>query len=143
MKNRDPFTADMFYDLAPVPVNQAGALACRGEIAQVMSHAIKGQDRTKVTEKMSDLLGRHISPSVFNNYMAQSRDDTIPPFDTAIAFDIATGSSALAAFFAQKIGVKLVIGKEAFDVELGKLERQQYECAQKIKMLKKAMEALK
>lgn len=142
MKKRDIYTIDMFLDLPPQPVSSAGGLSCRDEIASVMSSACKGQDRDEITEKMSDLLGRTISSSVFNNYMAQSRCDAILPLDTAIAFDLATGSSALAAFFAEKIGAKIVIGKEALDVELGKLERQQYECSQRIRLLKKAMEDL-
>lgn len=142
MKKRDIYTLDMFLDLPPEPVSAPGGLYCRDEIAQVMSAAIRGQDRLDVVEKMSALLGHNVRPSVFNNYMSVSRPDAIPPLDTAIAFDLATGSSALAGFFAQKIGAKIVVGNEALDVELGKLERQQYECAQRIKIIKKAMEDL-
>lgn len=142
MKKRDTFTLDMFAQLPPDPVSINGGLACRNDIAKVMSIATKGQDRFEIVEKMGKLLGRTISPSVFNNYMAPSRHDSIPPLDTAIAFDLATGKSALAEFFAAKVGAKLIVGKEALDVELGKLERQQYECAQKIKALKRAMEGL-
>lgn len=141
MKKRDLYTIDMF-GMPPEPVSGPGGLSCREEIAQVMSDAVKGKNRLDVVEDMSALLGRHVLPSVFNNYMSVSRPDAIPPLDTAIAFDLATGSGALADFFAQKIGAKIVVGKEALDVELGKLERQQYECSQKIKILKKAMEEL-
>ena len=59
--------------------------------------------------------------------------------DVAIAFDLATGGSALAEFFARKIGAKLVFGKEALDAKLGKLERIRDEAAKEIKRIKKAM----
>ena len=139
MKKRDPLTIDMFAELPPPPVTAAGGLSCRAEIAHVMSDALKGHDRYEVVAKMSRLLGTDVKMSYFNNYTAESREDSIPTLDVAIAFDLATGSNALAEFFARKIGAKLVIGKEALYVKLGQLERMQDENAKQIKAIKKAM----
>lgn len=138
-KDRDPHTLDMFDDMPPPPVNVAGGLSCRAEIAHVMSDALKGHDRYEVVAKMNRLLGRDIGLKYFNNFTAESRKDAVPPLDTAIAFDLATGGSALAEFFARKIGAKLVFGREALDTKLGKLERIRDEAAKEIKRLKKAM----
>ncbi len=139
MQKRDIYSLDLFDDMPPAPVSTPGGLSCRAEIAHVMSDALKGHDRYEVVAKMSKLLGSDVKISYFNNYTAESRDDAIPSLDVAIAFDLATGGSALAEFFARKIGAKLVFGKEALDAKLGKLERIRDEAAKEIKRIKKAM----
>lgn len=142
MKNkRDPYTMSLFEqeDLPPAPIAAPGGLSCRAEIAHVMSDALKGHDRYEIAAKMSRLLGRDISKHMLDAYTAESREEHIPPLDTAIAFDLATGSSVLAGFFARKIGAKLSVGKEALDAKLGHLERIREESTRQIKQLKKAM----
>ena len=104
-----------------------------------MSDALKNHDRFDIAAKMSKLLGREISKHMLDAYTAESREDHIPPLDTAIAFDLATETSALADLFARKVGAKLVFGKEALDAKLGQLERMRDEAAKQIKAIKKAM----
>lgn len=144
MKKRDIWTLDMFAEMPPAPVTEAGGLSCREEISRAMSHAMRGLNRDTLAADMTKLLGwKTVKASVLNMYAAPSNPAHMPPYDVAIAFDAAMSGSALGDLFARKLGGKLVIGKESLDVELGKLERQQYECAQKIKVLKRAMEDLK
>ncbi len=140
MAKRDPFTIDMFEELPPAPVSAPGGLSCRAEIAHAMSDALKGHDRYEIAAKMSRLLGRDISKHMLDAYTAESREDHIPPLDTAIAFDLATESIALAELFAKKIGGKISVGKEALDAKLGQLERIRDEAAKQIKQLKKRLE---
>ena len=139
MQKCDIYTLDLFDELPPAPVTTPGGLSCRAEIAHVMSDALKNSDRFEVAAKMSKLLGREISKHMLDAYTAESREAHIPPLDTAIAFDLAIGSSALAELFARKVGAKLVFGKEALDARLGKLERMRDEAAKEIKLLKKVM----
>lgn len=129
----------MFEELPPAPVSAPGGLACRTEIAHIMSEALKGHDRYEVAAKMSRLLGRDVSKHMLDAYTAESREDHIPPFDTAIAFDLATNSNALTEFAAKKLGARLSVGKEALDAKLGQLERIRDEAAKQIKQLKRAM----
>ena len=139
-KRRDPYTLDLFEEeLPPAPVTTPGGLTCRVEIAHTMSEALKGHDRYEIAAKMSKLLGRDISKNILDAYTAESREDHIPPLDTAIAFDLATESRFLGELFAKKIGAKLVFGKEALDAKLGQLERIRDEAAKQIKQLKRAM----
>lgn len=139
-KIHDPHTLDMFEkELPPAPVTTPGSLSCRAEIAHVMSEALKGHDRYEVAAKMSKLLGRDISKNMLDAYTAESRDDHIPPLDTAIAFDLATESRVLAAFFARRVGAKLTVGKEALDAKMGQLMRIKEENDKQIKALRKAM----
>lgn len=113
MKNRrDNLTRDMFAELPPAPVTAAGGLSCRSEIAHAMSEAMKGYDRYEIAAKMSRLLDRDISKHMLDAYTAESREDHIPPLDTAIAFDLATESRVLAELFARKIGARLAVGME-------------------------------
>lgn len=139
MQKRDIHTIDLFDELPPAPVTTPGGLSCRAEIAHTMSDALKNHDRFEIAAKMSKLLGREISKHMLDAYTAESREDHIPPLDTAIAFDLAIGSSALAELFARKVGAKLVFGREALDTRLGKLERMRDGVNQEIKKLKKAM----
>ncbi len=136
---RDNFTVDMFDKLPPAPVSAPGGLSCRTEIALVMSEALNGHDRYDVAAQMSKLLGRDVSKHMLDAYTAESREGHIPPFDTAIAFDLATGSRALAELFAGKIGARMAVGKEAMDAKLGQLERMKEEMTRKIKQIKRAM----
>jgi hypothetical protein len=136
---RDAVTPDMFELLPPAPATAAGSLACRAEIAHAMSNALKGLDRYDVAASMSRLLGRDISKFMLDAYTAESREDHIPPLDTAIAFDIATDTHTLANLFAGKIGARLLVGKEALHAELGKLERLIDEAQKERKRLKTLM----
>jgi len=139
-KKHDPYTLDLFeQELPPAPVTTPGGLACRIEIAHAMSEALKDHDRYEIAAKMSKLLGRDISKHMLDAYTAESREDHIPPLDTAIAFDLATESNTLVEFSARKIGAKLSVGKEALDAKLGQLERIRDEAAKQIKQLKRIM----
>jgi hypothetical protein len=139
-KTHDPHTIDMFaQELPPAPATAPGSLACRTEIAHIMSEALKGHDRYEIASKMSRLLGRDISKHMLDAYTAESREDHIPPFDTAIAFDLATGSNVLTEFAAKKLGARLSAGKDALDAKLGHLERIRDEAAKQIKQLKRVM----
>lgn len=70
---------------------------------------------------------------------AESAEHYTPPLDWAIAFDIATGTNALAEFHARKVGAKLIYGREALDAKLGQLLRSREDMDKKIKAVKKAM----
>jgi hypothetical protein len=136
---RDAVTPDMFELLPPPAATAAGSLACRPEIAHAMSDALKGLDRFDVAAKMSKLLDREISKFMLDAYTAESREDHIPPLDTAIAFDLATGTQTLAMLVARKIGARLLIGEEALHAELGKLDRIIDEAQKKRKQIKTVM----
>lgn len=134
MAKRDLFTQDLFE--IPQAVSGEGSLVCRTEIASLMSEVLKGHDRYDVAAAMSKLLKRDISKNMLDAYTAESREDHIPPLDTAMAFDMATNGFSLVNLYAKKIGAKIVVGREAIDAEIGKLERIKQEANNKIKSLK-------
>jgi len=134
LSKRDQFTQDLFE--IPQPATGAGSLACRAQIAAIMSEALKGHDRYTVAADMSRLLGREITKFMLDAYTAESRETHLPPVDTAMAFDMATNGFALINLYAQKLGAKVLVGREALDAEIGKLERIKQEANARIKSLK-------
>lgn len=135
---KDTATPDLF--LVPVAVgNVPGSLACRVEIAHCMSVALAGQDRYDVATQISRLTGREISKHMLDAYTAESRETHIPPLDTAIAFDMATGGVAMLNLYAAKLGARVLVGKESLDAEIGNLERLKEDAVRKIKELKRMM----
>ncbi len=138
MKRADTLTGDLF--VVPQPVTPyPGALSCRSQIANLMSDALKGLDRFEVAMQMGKLLGRDFSKNILDAYTAESREDHIPPIDTAIAFDMATGGMNLLNFYAQMLGARIVVGKENLSWQLGKLEGMREDIAKQIKQVKSLM----
>lgn len=135
MRKQDTLSGDLFLIPRPVTPN-IGALACRAEIAGVMSEALKGLDRYDVALQMTKLLGREISKHMLDAYTAESREDHIPPLDTAIAFDTVIGSPVLLDLSASKLGARVSVGKEILHTQIGKLERVRDEAAKQIKKIK-------
>lgn len=144
MRRRDTITRDMFpLPLIPQPVPKSpGSLSCRAEIAQTVGGALAGHDRHEVATVMSQLLNREISKHMLDAYAAESREDHIPPLDTAIALDMAVGNFHLTNLCASKLGARLSVGTEALYLELSKLERQRDESIRQVKCLRKLMEDL-
>lgn len=137
-QSKDVFTADMFEVPQPI-APYAGALDCRVQIAHIMSDALKGHDRYAVAMQMGKLLGRDFSKNILDAYTAESREEHIPPIDTAMAFDMATGGMTLLNFYAHQLGARLVVGKENLNLQLGKLENMREELARQIKQVKHAL----
>lgn len=141
MKRRktDTQTIDMFY-IPPPPVTSDGGLACcRVEIARIMALSMKGRGREEIACKINKITGMVLSKYRLNQMSAESAEAHTPPLDQAVAFDVVTGTNALAEFFASKVGGKLVIGKETLDVNLAKKLRQLEELHREIKMIKRAI----
>jgi len=141
MRIRDSHTADMFELLPQPPASTEGSLECRKTIAGIMSESLKGHslDRFQIAAEMSRLLGREISKHMLDAYTAESRTEHIPPLDTAMAFDIATGNFSLINFYASKLGARVSIGRDALHAELGKLEHLRQDASKRIRELKRMM----
>jgi len=147
-KLRDILTVDMFLDVPKAVIPSAGSLSCRGQIAGIMSDVLtacsaQGDDRYMIAATMSRLLGREISKHILDAYTAESREDHIPPFDTAIAFDMATGGISLLKFYSELLGCRVTVGKEVLLTELGRLTQMKKELAEQEKQIKNRLEASK
>lgn len=136
---RDFVTADLFGERQPV---QAGSLACSVEIAHTMSQAIKAAQqerqitRDEVALRMSRYLGRTVSVGMVNAYTAESRETHNTSLERAIAFDHATESFALLELHARKCGAKVLMGRDVLLAELGRIELDKRELAEREKALR-------
>ena len=137
----DFLTTDLFALPEPVEAAQ-GSLACREEIAGVMSDAIEKcpLDRYKIAAEMSRLLRREITKFMLDAYTSESRTTQMPPIDTAIAFDFVVGGFPLITLYARKLGCKVVVGSEVLLHELGRIEHEETELAKRKKVIKKHLD---
>lgn len=81
-----------------------------------------GMDRYAVAAKVSQLVGKEVSKSMLDGYTAESREAFNLPFYLVPALETACGSTCLTDWLASIRGGRLVLGPEALDAEIGRLQ---------------------
>ncbi len=137
---RDTATLDLF----PVPEaapELPGTMDFRGQVAHLVSEMLRRapHDRFDVAARMSRLTGKDVSKNMLDAYASDAREDHNLPFYLIPALETVCESHALTAWLADVRGGRLLIGREALNAELGRLERQRDEAAKRIKQLKNLM----
>lgn len=132
--SRDRSTSDLFADSTVAP----GSLASAIEIAHTMGDALKrcAFTREEVAERMGHALGKPVTVAVLNAYTAPSRDDHNISLERAIAFDAATGVHALLHLHARKCDGVALLDKDKAFAELGRLEHERRELAERERALR-------
>ncbi|MEQ1814380.1 MAG: hypothetical protein ABL860_08030 [Candidatus Nitrotoga sp.] len=143
-RSLDTLTGDLFAAIASIPKAHPmnpGAWRFRAEIAHAMGGAVKTcvKDRYQIAADMSRLLGREVSVNTLDKYTSEAAQDHIPNLETAIAFDAATGQTALASLFAEKLGCRVLPGKDSLLAELGRLQQMKGDIANQEKVIKKML----
>lgn len=139
-RNHDTLTMDLFE--IPVPkVPLPGALAFGLPLRGLLSEMLKScpLSRSEVAARMSELTGESITKHQLDAWTAESREGWRFPLEYLPAFEVAVESTVLTAWVASIRGGKVLMGKEAIDAEIGKLDRLREDAARKIKQLKVAM----
>lgn len=136
----DPLTLDLFE----VPVARTplpGALDVGPAVRHLLSDLLKASHRNRfeIAARMSELLGHEITKHQLDSWTAESREAWRFPLEYLPAFEVAVETHQVTAWMADLRGCKVLVGKEALDAEIGKLERLKEEAARKIKQLKQAM----
>jgi hypothetical protein len=136
----DPLTLDLFE----VPVARAplpGALAVGPALRHLLADLLKASPRQRfeIAAHMSELTGQEITKHQLDSWTADSREGWRFPLEYLPAFEVAVQTHDLTAWLADLRGCKVLVGKEALDAEVGKLERLRDEAGRKIKQLKHAM----
>lgn len=137
---RDSYTADLFEVPVPVPP-LAGALAVGPALCALLSRLLKETplSRHDVAARMSELTGETITKHQIDAWCSESRNGWRFPLEYAPAFEVALETHSLGAWYANLRGGKLLVGKEAVDAEIGKLERMREDAARRIRALKGIM----
>lgn len=134
---------DLFMIPRP-PALLPGSLSCGPEVCGVLSVAIRGTDlsRAQIAAGMQDLTGDPITEGMLNAWTAKSHDRHRFPFEYAGAFETVCETTGLQELLARQRGSVVLVGKEALDAEVGRLERQEEELRRQKKKLKELMRSL-
>lgn len=139
-RSPDLFTMDLFKVPAPRQPSP-GALAVGPALRGVLSDMLKSSslNRSEVASRMSELTGQEISKHQLDAWTAESREAWRFPLEFLPAAEVACQSHEITAWLAEIRGCKILVGKEAIDAEIGKLERIKEEASRRVKALKQAM----
>lgn len=140
----DTLTLDLFEvpsPKAPLP----GALNLNLQLRHLISDALKSSPlgRIEIAAKMSELTGDTVTKHQLDAWAAESREGWRFPLEYLPALEVACQTTVLTAWIAGIRGGKVLMGKEALDAEIGKLERLKEDAGRRIKQLKVAMGDMK
>lgn len=136
----DLMTGDLFAVPEPVAA-LPGAMDYGLQIRRLLSDAIKASalNTFQIAARMSELTGVTITEHQLHTWTAPSREGWRFPLEYLPAFEAASETHTITAFLAWTLGGRLLIGLEARNAELGRLERVRDDAGRKIKQLKALM----
>lgn len=136
----DLLTADMFAVPAPAETFP-GALEYSQAVRHLLVAAVKVSplNSAQIAARMSELIGTAITEHQIHAWTAPSREGWRFPLEYLPAFEAATETHTITAWLADVRGGRLLVGREALNAELGRLERVRDEAGKKIKQLKTVM----
>lgn len=139
-RSRDPLTPDLFE----IPVPRAalpGALDVGKQLRALISRLLKESplDRYAVAARMSETLGQDVTKHQLDSWTAESREGWRFPLEYLPALESALETHDVTVWLADLRGCRVLVGKEALDAEIGKLERLKEEASRKIKQLKQVI----
>ncbi|MCC4116388.1 hypothetical protein LLG90_13590 [Aromatoleum toluclasticum] len=143
MTRRDAMTIDLFEVPQPLPALE-GTHDFRGQVCGLVCEMLDqaksgGLNRDAVAVEVARLTGTHVSKAMLNNYTSVAHEAFNLPLWEVPALELACGSHLLTQWLVGTRGGKLLVGREALNAELGRLERARDEAARKIKQLKNVM----
>jgi hypothetical protein len=137
---KDTFSGDLFEVPQPdAPL--AGGQNYRSEVAHLVTEVIaeSGLDRYAIAATMSRLTGKEVSKYMLDAWSAESREAYNIPMYMVPVLETACETHRITVWLADKRGARALVGKEALDAQIGKLERAKEEATRKIKELKRMM----
>jgi hypothetical protein len=137
---KDTLTMDLFP--VPAPMEPLpGALNFNQQLRALICDVLKScpLSRLEVAAKMSVLTGDTITKHQLDSWTAESREGWRFPLEYLPALEVACETTSVIAWVASIRGGKVLMGKEALDAEIGKLERLKEDASRRIKQLKNAM----
>lgn len=137
---RDTLTADLFA--VPRPAQPLpGTHDYRAVVSGLVGDLLKAttSDRFGVSATMSRLVGKEISKHMLDAYSSEAREEFNLPLYLVPALEAASGSHGLTSWLADVRGGRLLIGRDALNAELGRLEKLREDTGSRIRDLKRRM----
>lgn len=140
-RHPDTLTGDLFALLPQPAADGPGTQNYCIEVAHLVSQAIAEShlDRHDIAARMSRLTGREVSKYMLDAWSAESREAYNLPLYLVPVLEVACFTHLFSRWLAAKRGGQVLVGKEALDAEIGKLERAKDEATRRIKQLKTVM----
>lgn len=137
----DTLSGDLFASIPKASPMEPGAWRFRGEIAHAMSESVKNcdKDRYQIVAEMSRILGREVTLEALNKFTSEASEDHMPSLERAMAFDQVTGQLGIISLYAEKLGCRVLPGKEVLKYELGICEQEKSAIAQREKTIKRLL----
>ncbi len=137
---RDTLTGDLFA--VPRPAQAlAGSHDFRPVVAGLVGQALHAavSDRHEIAASMSRLAGRDVSKYMLDAYSSGAREEFNLPLWLVPAFEASCQTHALTAWLVDVRGGRMLIGREALNAELGRLEQLREQASKRIREVKKQM----
>lgn len=140
MTRRDSVTLELFQVPQPAAPVEAG-MDYRATVSRMVSDMLDGagMERAVVSAECSRLVGKEVSKYMLDAYSSPARADYNAPAYLMPALEAACATHAFSAWIADVRGGQLLIGAEALNAELGRLEQIKHATAVRIRDLKRAM----
>lgn len=140
---RDAITLDLFEVPQPLPALDGShdfRTLVAGLVCELLEQAkAAGLNRHAVAAELSRLTGKEVSKAMLDNYTSEAHDSFNVPLWLVPALESVCRAHVLTQWLVATRGGKLLVGREALNAELGRLERARDEAARKIKQLKNVM----
>jgi len=140
---RDAMTLDLFEVPQPLPALE-GTHDFRQVVAGLVGELLEqaaagGMTRHQVAAEVSRLVGREVTKAMLDSYTSTAHENYNAPLWIVPALESVCRGHVLTQWLVGTRGGKLLVGREALNAELGRLERARDEAARKIKALKNVM----
>lgn len=114
----------------------------RAELSALIARTLREAegDRYDVAARMSRLTGTDVSKYMLDAYASSGRDAYNLPLWLAPALETACATHDLASWHGARVGARMLVGAEAIDAELGRLERIREHTLLKIRALRRLRE---
>ena len=141
-RRHDTATGDLFA-IPEAYIAAPAAYDFREQIAEIVSNILAHAegDRFSIAARISRLTGKDVSKWMLDAYTSPAREEFNLPFWLAAALEVACESHELTNWLTTIRGGRLLVGRQALDAELGKLQRIQDETGRRIRELKRQMGA--
>ena len=142
-RERDGLTADLFEVPQPLPALEGThdfRLVVAGLVGELLAQAgAAGMSRHQVAAEASRLTGKEVSKAMLDNYTSLAHETYNVPLWLVPALESVCHAHVLTQWLVGTRGGRLLVGREALNAELGRLERARDEAARKIRALKNVM----
>lgn len=143
MSHRDSLTADLFHHIPRPAPEVPGSMDYRTQIAFMVGEMIAAahardplMDRYAIAAACSRLAGKEISKAMLDGYTSESRDAFNAPAWLIPIIETVCKSTLYTEWLASVRGGRLVLGPDALDAEIGRLEGEKEAVNDRIKELK-------